>query len=491
MSKKLIHLMLVTALVLLADAANADITTDLLGYWKLDGNASDSSGNGYHGEEYGNPSYVPGIIGQAMDFNGSEQSVYIPDFTGIQNQDAVTVCMWVKADRGTGEDQVMWFTNEDGSHGRARLRIDNSEWEWRYGDGGSNITVESPVITDEWIYLVAVRQNGAKLELFVNGESVGETAFGNAGVAQAQGSIGAERRSPTSVREPFDGAIDEVRIYSRALTLADIQELFAYKGASPAVASDPTPPDEQTDVPRDTVLSWTPGDFAPAVNGHIVYLSESFNDVNDGVGGTTQSAGSYDPGRLELDTTYYWRVDEVNAPPDSTVYEGSVWSFTTEPIGYPIDGANIAAIASSAAEANFGPENTVNGSGLDPNGLHSADATDMWLSDNEPLRAWIQYELDKVYKLHEMWVWNSNQIFEPLFGFGMKDVTVEYSTNGTEWTALADVPEFARAPATEDYAHDTTVDFGGAVAQYVRLTATSNWGGILPQYGLSEVRFFS
>jgi hypothetical protein len=136
------------------------------------------------------------------------------------------------------------------------------------------------------------------------------------------------------------------------------------------------------------------------------------------------------------------------------------------------------------------PENTINGSGLDDNDLHSTDATDMWLSDTEPLGAWIQYELDKVYKLHEMWVWNSNQVFEGLFGFGLRDVTVEYSTNGADWTALAGVPEFTKAPGTAGYAHDTTVDFGGVPAKYVRLTATSNWGGILPQYSLSEVRLF-
>ena len=48
--------------------------------------------------------------------------------------------------------------------------------------------------------------------------------------------------------------------------------------------------------------------------------------------------------------------------------------------------------------------------------------------------------------------------------------------------------EFAQAPGAAGYAHDT-VDFGGLGAKYVRLTAASNWGGILPQYGLSEVRF--
>ncbi|UCC96903.1 MAG: discoidin domain-containing protein, partial [Phycisphaerales bacterium] len=192
--------------------------------------------------------------------------------------------------------------------------------------------------------------------------------------------------------------------------------------------------------------------------------------------------------RLDFETTYYWRVDEVNAPPDSTVYEGPIWSLTTEPIGYAIE--SLTATASSSGQADFGPEKTIDGSGLDANDLHSTGATDMWLSGNEPLGAWIQYEFDEVYKLHEMWIWNSNQVFESLFGFGMKDVTVEYSTDGAEWTALAGVTEFAQAPGTESYAHNTTVDFAGAVAKYVRLTAASNWGGVLPQYGLSEVRFF-
>ena len=38
--------------------------------------------------------------------------------------------------------------------------------------------------------------------------------------------------------------------------------------------------------------------------------------------------------------------------------------------------------------------------------------------------------------------------------------------------------------------HNTTVDFGGVRAKYVRLTITSNWGGKTVQYSLSEVRFF-
>ncbi len=115
----------------------------------------------------------------------------------------------------------------------------------------------------------------------------------------------------------------------------------------------------------------------------------------------------------------------------------------------------------------------------------------MWLSGIAgPQPTWIEFQFDKVYKMHELWVWNSNEFLEPMIGFGFKDVTIEYSVNGTDYTTLGTTHEFARAPGTPDYAHNTTVDFGGVGAKYVRLTANSNWGGILNQYGLSEVRLF-
>ncbi len=56
-----------------------------------------------------------------------------------------------------------------------------------------------------------------------------------------------------------------------------------------AIAFEPSPADGATDVTRDVVRSWTPGEYAPPINGHKVYFSESFNDVNDGIGGIAQS----------------------------------------------------------------------------------------------------------------------------------------------------------------------------------------------------------
>jgi len=114
----------------------------------------------------------------------------------------------------------------------------------------------------------------------------------------------------------------------------------------------------------------------------------------------------------------------------------------------------------------------------------------MWLSSGDGAQpTWIEYEFDRAYKVHEMWVWNSNDSLESVIGLGFKDVVIEYSSDGTDFTTLGTTHEFTRAPGTPAYAHDTTIDFGGVAAKRVRLTANNNWGGILNQFGLSEVRF--
>jgi hypothetical protein len=60
------------------------------------------------------------------------------------------------------------------------------------------------------------------------------------------------------------------------------------------------------------------------------------------------------------------------------------------------------------------------------------------LSGGGPQPTWIQYALDKVYKLDQALIWNSNQALESLLGFGAKGITVEYSTDGTTWNTLGE-----------------------------------------------------
>ncbi len=283
--------------------------------------------------------------------------------------------------------------------------------------------------------------------------------------------------------EPGDFWVDGARWYEGD---------YVEPGFKPTLtAKNPSPEDSVVDVPQDVVLSWGPSSIADT---HDVYFGTVFDDVNNADTANTlgvlvspgQISTTYDPdGLLEFGQTYYWRVDEVNAPPDSTVFKGNVWSFTAEPLVYPV--ANITATASSSADGTD-PADTIDGSGLDANDLHSMAAADMWQSETGgPEPVWIQYEFDRAYKLTEMWVWNYNIQFENFLGFGFKDVTIEHSVDGVEWTALGDY-ELPQGPGQDGLAH-TAIDLGGLTAQYIRLTANTNWAGI-PPAGLSEVRIY-
>jgi len=258
-----------------------------------------------------------------------------------------------------------------------------------------------------------------------------------------------------------------------------------------ALASEPSPANKEEDVLyKKVVLSWRPGAYVTGLSPkHKVFFSENFDDVHDGIGGITQDPNLYPVGAtLDFSKTYYWRVDEANSV--SGWDQGDVWQFTVEPIAYPISTEYISATASSSDSSSVGPENTINGSGLDADDLHSVENNGMWLSSFTGAQpTWIQYEFDRIHKLHQMWVWNHNTAFESMLGFGLKDVSIEYSTDGSDWKTLGGVPEFAQAPGTVGYAHNTTVDLGGIAAKYVRLTVNSNWGDLFAQYGLSEVRF--
>ena len=263
-------------------------------------------------------------------------------------------------------------------------------------------------------------------------------------------------------------------------------------GGTPTTAQKPMPGDAAQDVFRDQVLSWQAGSFAVT---HDVYLGTSMVNVNaatratplDVLVGPDHGDSSFDPGRFGFDQTYYWRVDEVNDAPDSTVFAGETWSFTTEPIAIPI--TQITATASGSAGYS-GPEKTIDGSGL-VDDLHGTFAYDMWISTSLP--ATIEYAFDRAYKLHELWIWNSNQSFEAFIGlkFGAKDVVIEHSLDGATWAVLEGVGPLAKAPGAEGYAHNNTIDFGGAVAQHVRVTVNTAHHPVAPVTSLSEVRFFA
>ena len=92
----------------------------------------------------------------------------------------------------------------------------------------------------------------------------------------------------------------------------------------PKTAYEPVPADGSDGAVLDVKLSWMAGFGAKL---HYVYFGEDFDEVNNATQGVPNGSTTYTPPSLKLARTYYWRVDEFDAP---NTYKGEVWSFTTE-----------------------------------------------------------------------------------------------------------------------------------------------------------------
>ncbi|MHC4431808.1 MAG: hypothetical protein ACYTBS_08210, partial [Planctomycetota bacterium] len=91
----------------------------------------------------------------------------------------------------------------------------------------------------------------------------------------------------------------------------------------PKTAYAPDPADGSEFVDPEADLAWT-GGFGAKM--HTIYIGNVFADVNDGTQGIPSGKTTYDPGTLESEKVYYWRVDQFDG---LETYKGDVWSFTT------------------------------------------------------------------------------------------------------------------------------------------------------------------
>ena len=465
-------------------------TQGLIGWWAFDEGvgsiAADGSGNGNDGVLAGGPQWVSGMYGTALEFDGDDALVDT-DQSLLNDLEGFTMAGWISAGNvGVysslfGQNDLIEFGFTTESNGQLGTWMAGNDWAF--------VGADYPYAYPSWHH-VALAGDADRIVIYIDGQEVASDENGmTSGTSGYEFSIGANVFNETG--DPFEGLIDDVWLFGRALSQEEIQTVMRGSGDS-GLASVPQPPDEAVDVPRDTALAWTAGEFAAT---HDVYFGTAFADVNDASRSNPmdmlvsqgQTGTSYDPEDvLQFSQTYYWRVDEVNTAPDNTIFKGAAWSFTIEPFAYAVE--NVVATSNATSAAGEGPENTVNGSGLNSEDQHSTAATDMWRGapdGADPIQ--LQYEFDRIYKLYEMLVWNYNVMFEPLLGIGCQDVTVEYSTDGSEWTLLGDVV-FAQATGKTSYTANTTVAFEGVPARYVRLTTNSGYGAASTR-GLSEVRF--
>jgi len=156
---------------------------------------------------------------------------------------------------------------------------------------------------------------GAKLHTVYFGDNFEEIS--NATGGQAQGTT-TYTPGPLKMARTYYWRVDEFDVVETHK--GDIW-CFITEGA----VGSPEPANGAVDVTQTPVLTWTPGVFGAS---HEVYFGTDAASLENKASGNLGSE-SYDPGQLEWDTTYYWRIDEANNASADSPWTGPLWSFTT------------------------------------------------------------------------------------------------------------------------------------------------------------------
>ncbi|MFH1718417.1 MAG: LamG domain-containing protein [Planctomycetota bacterium] len=155
-----------------------------------------------------------------------------------------------------------------------------------------------------------------------------------------------------------DGLVPGTTYYWRIDEVNDAEPNSPWKGPvwsfsiPPKTAYNPSPADGAEFVATDAKLSWTAGFGAKL---HTIYFGDSFDNVNDAAGGLPQGTVTYNPGPLQEEKVYYWRVDEFDA---LATYKGNVWGFTTPGAAGNPQPANGATGVQMTAQLNWTPATT-------------------------------------------------------------------------------------------------------------------------------------
>ena len=335
----------------LTSVADAD-DPSLVGWWKLDETsgltAADSSLFGNDGI-LTSGEWTNGVVGGALEFDGTDGYISVPSSSSLQLTSALTIAGWIKANSwDSGNDVDPIARKGEGNPNNYQLAVVDGRATF-YLDGGEadddGFVGNTPLNTDQW-YHIAATWDGVAVRIYVDGV-VDNDPSDSRGDA-----IGTDTRpfylGGRSGADLFDGTLDDIRLYNRALSEAEIKSL-----AARPKAWNPSPNDGIFYEDTWVSLSWSPGDFALS---HDVYFSDNYDDVNDGAESAFQGnqptvdfvvgfPGFPYPDGLVPGTTYYWRIDEVNETEPNSPWKGYVWSFSIPPkTAYtpdPADGAEL------------------------------------------------------------------------------------------------------------------------------------------------------
>jgi hypothetical protein len=218
----------------IGDMYNAGLN-QLVGWWKLDEGsgsmATDSTGNGGFGSFYNSPTYTTGKVGPyATLINGSSEDIATPSTDSISPKSTITLAAWVYLNANNAYQTLI--SKQSGSTWSVNyadycLRTDSSglveSWLNFGGNIGYYVTSVSAIPTGVWTH-VAMTYDGSTQTIYINGIS-NSTHSLSTSINTSGYPLNIGNHNLTDPGEDLNGVIDDVRIYSRALSAVEIAGL--------------------------------------------------------------------------------------------------------------------------------------------------------------------------------------------------------------------------------------------------------------------------
>lgn len=267
------------------------LTNGLVMYYPFNGNANDASGSGNNGIVQGATLTTNrfGAPNSAYAFNGSSSLIQFPDSIFGPSVPAFTVSLWATTDNGPyGSGQKELF-HKGSMNGEAELDVNSGQfgfgpdlvdpYDWQY--------VTAPMASNAVTHLVGVYQQGLGIWLYTNGVLAAELSpIPNANLEVLSGyslasALGIYDYTPAPY-EAFHGNIEDVRVYTNALSALQVQELYQYESQPPSQL--PTgPPMINSFAPESAMVGTNVTinglNFSPLTGSNIVYFGAVQADV--------------------------------------------------------------------------------------------------------------------------------------------------------------------------------------------------------------------
>lgn len=269
----------------------AGLSDGLVGYWDFDGNANDKSGNGNNGVVNG-ATLTADRLGKANSaylFDGTKGSIVVPSSPLLNPVNQLTIAFWFKKNGITGSYSPIIFKGGDKQIGTWNNREYsvwlNSQSQFHVtsagGGGEEHYLVSSALAQTGWIHFVTTvdRQNHV-MKTYINGvldtqQTDSYSTFNKNNYDLVFGGTGEQGYGFSY----FNGVLDDVRIYNRALSSVEIQQLAT----------------DQTGNACDTTTPYNQGYAAAQAACKSSPSSCGITVSTSGSGVTTSSHATYNP----------------------------------------------------------------------------------------------------------------------------------------------------------------------------------------------------